>query len=212
MLRFLAAMEMKPLTLWACQSVAFMISVSVAPLARSIFDNLRRLAAVAGGAGLLCAWRAWLPGRLGSLLWHGGFGLRTWAVFRASGAPFFRVAAFFEGAFSGATCALCAAVVAAFSVVAASTFFMGSNPSCSVTCAASRMTIHRSGWRRKQVKSDPRNWRRTSDDGGSSMAAHQFLKEQTLAVPAHLADDRAQLPCVIPSLPAIRGGIQSMCS
>src|ERR1700688_4165617 len=33
---FLAAVERKPRTLWACQSVAFWISASVAPLARSI--------------------------------------------------------------------------------------------------------------------------------------------------------------------------------
>src|SRR6266849_6035738 len=33
---FLAAVERKPRTLWACQSVAFMISSRVAPLARPI--------------------------------------------------------------------------------------------------------------------------------------------------------------------------------
>ena len=40
MLCFLAAMEMKPLTLWACQSVAFMISARVAPLARAIMSRI----------------------------------------------------------------------------------------------------------------------------------------------------------------------------
>src|SRR5580658_9834892 len=40
MLCFLAAVEMKPLTLWACQSVAFMISARVAPLARPIMSMI----------------------------------------------------------------------------------------------------------------------------------------------------------------------------
>src|SRR5580704_9863928 len=40
MLCFLAAIEMKPLTLWACQSVAFMISARVAPFARPIISRI----------------------------------------------------------------------------------------------------------------------------------------------------------------------------
>ena len=43
-------------------------------------------------------------------------GLAPLAAFLALGAPFFGVAAFLAGAFSGATCAPCAATVAALSV------------------------------------------------------------------------------------------------
>src|ERR1044071_9937221 len=37
---FLAAVERKPRTLWACQSVAFMISARVAPLGRPISSRI----------------------------------------------------------------------------------------------------------------------------------------------------------------------------
>jgi len=46
------------------------------------------------------------------------------------GAPFFRVAPFFEEAFSGATCAPCSATPTAFSVIVASAFVMVMNPFC----------------------------------------------------------------------------------
>src|SRR5713101_8231990 len=98
---FLAAVEMKPRTLWACQSVAFMISARVAPLARPIISMIF--------APLLSA--------RGALVFFAGTGLPALvlaplAVFWPLGAPFFWLAPFFEEVFSGATWAPCSATAA----------------------------------------------------------------------------------------------------
>src|SRR5579862_3195912 len=118
---FLAAVERKPLTLWACQSVALWISAKLAPLGRlmsaRIFAPLlsaRGVLASFFGAGLV----ALLPA-LASF-----FALAPLAAFWPLGAPFFLVAPFFDEAFSGATFAPRSATAAAFSVVVASAFVM----------------------------------------------------------------------------------------
>src|SRR5580700_681028 len=111
MLCFVAAMEMKPLTLWACQSVAFMISARVAPLARPIMSMI--FAPLLSARGALASFlRAGLAAFFAVAL-----ALARLAVFWPLGAPFFRVAPFFEEAFSGATCAPCAASGATLSFV-----------------------------------------------------------------------------------------------
>ena len=85
MLCFLAAMEMKPLTLWACQSVAFMISARVAPLARAIMSRIfAPLLSARGAAGLAFGLGGFLRG-LGCLLRRGGFGFGTLGGFLALG-------------------------------------------------------------------------------------------------------------------------------
>ena len=101
---FLAAVEMKPLTLWACQSVAFMISARVAPLARRIMSRIFAPLLSARGAVALAA----RSGFAAFLLALASFlGAAALALFLALGAPFFWLAPFFEGAFSGATFAPC---------------------------------------------------------------------------------------------------------
>src|SRR5689334_14649520 len=110
MLCFLAAVEMKPLTLWACQSVAFMISARVAPLARPIMSMI--FAPLLSARGALASFlRAGLAAFLAALaaFFGGALALAPLAVFWPLGAPFFWLAPFFEGAFSGATCAPCSA-------------------------------------------------------------------------------------------------------
>jgi hypothetical protein len=57
------------------------------------------------------------------------------------GAPFFWLAAFFEAAFSGATCAPCSATAAVSVVLVASAFFMV----FILLAVDPRMTIHHSG-------------------------------------------------------------------
>src|SRR6266851_8443455 len=113
---FLAAVEMKPRTLCACQSVAFMISARVAPLARPIMSMIF--------APLLSA--------RGALVFFAGTGLAAFlpalvlaplAVFWPLGAPFFWLAPFFDGAFSGATWGPCSATAAVWVVSVASLFF-----------------------------------------------------------------------------------------
>ena len=127
MLCFLAAMEMKPLTLWACQSVAFMISARVAPLARPIMSMI--FAPLLSARGALASFlRAGLAAS--SRPWTAFFGaaalaLAPLAVFWPLGAPFFWLAPFFEGAFSGATCAPCSATAAAWVVSVASLVLHG---------------------------------------------------------------------------------------
>jgi hypothetical protein len=58
------------------------------------------------------------------------------------GAPFFWLAAFFEAAFSGATCAPCSATAAVSVVLVASAFFM---VVFILLAVDPRMTIHHSG-------------------------------------------------------------------
>ena len=116
---FLAAMEMKPRTLWACQPVAFIISARVAPLARPIISRIfapllsaRGALAFFAAAGLV----AFLA-TLASFFGAAALVLAPLAAFSPLGAPFFWLAAFFEEAFSGATCAPCSATAAVSVVV-----------------------------------------------------------------------------------------------
>src|ERR1019366_7872849 len=109
---FLAAVEIKPRTLCACQSVAFMISASVAPFARAVISRIfapllsaRGAAALRSGfVDFLLAVAPALAALFGAALAFAS-GLAPLALFLAFGAPFFGVAAFLVGAFSGATCA-----------------------------------------------------------------------------------------------------------
>src|SRR5579871_169743 len=110
---FLAAVERKPRTLWACQSVAFMISASVAPFARPIISRI--FAPLLSARGVLAFFA--VVGLLAFLAAF--FGAAALADFLALGASFFWLAPFFEEAFSGATWAPCSATVAAFSLVSA---------------------------------------------------------------------------------------------
>src|SRR6266852_4099342 len=115
---FLAAAEMKPRTLWACHSVAFVISARVAPLARPIIARIFAPLLSARGAVALAASR--LADFLSALASFFGAALAfpPLAAFWPLGAPFFWLACFFEEAFSGATCAPCSATVAAVLVSA----------------------------------------------------------------------------------------------
>src|SRR5881396_515890 len=113
MLCFLAAVERKPRTLWACQSVAFMISVRVAPLDRPISSRI--FAPLLSGRGVLALAGRGLVAFLPALAcFFGAVALvLPLAVFRPLGAPFFWLVPFFEEAFSGATVAPCSATLAA---------------------------------------------------------------------------------------------------
>src|ERR1700722_7236353 len=104
---------MKPRTLCACQSVAFMISARVAPLARPIISRifaplLSARGALALRSGLAAFLLAVTPG-LTDFFGGAALVLPALAVFLALSAPFFRLAAFLAGALAGATCAPCAA-------------------------------------------------------------------------------------------------------
>src|SRR5271165_7669880 len=133
---------MKPRTLWFCQSVALAISAIVAPLGRRrrsrmmfFFENSRgTLASFTLAAFLLATF---------SLACFFGAALACLAAFFAPllalGAPFFWLAAFFEAAFSGATCAPCSATAAdSVVVVVASVSVMDPNPFYSMACASPR--------------------------------------------------------------------------
>src|SRR5271155_1507219 len=119
MLCFLAAIEMKPLTLWACQSVAFMISARVAPLARAIMSRIFAPLLSARGAAALRSGLAAFFAALAAFL-----GLAPLAVSWPLGAPFFWVAAFFEAAFAGATGAPCFATAGGWGVLGALWLFL----------------------------------------------------------------------------------------
>src|SRR5688572_7546621 len=116
---FLATVEMKPRTLCACQ-VAFMISARVAPLARAIISRIFAplLSARGALAFLVAAGFAAFFAALASFFGAAAFVLAPLAVFWPLGAPFFWVAPFFEGAFSGAPCEPCSATLAAVFVSA----------------------------------------------------------------------------------------------
>src|SRR5687768_13465489 len=110
---------MKPRMLCACQSAAFIISASVAPLARPIISRISVVLLSARGlrgsftpTGLAAFFAA-----LAVFFEAEVLGLPPLAARWPLGAPFFLLAPFFEEAFSGATCAPCAATVAAFSVL-----------------------------------------------------------------------------------------------
>src|SRR5262249_11855597 len=119
---FLAAVERNPRTLWACQSVAFMISARLAPFGRPISSRIFAPLLSARGVLALPVGLAFLPG-LGSFFAQ-GLALPPLRAFLPLGAPFFWLAPFFEEALSGATVASCAATAAAVFVVLASTFVM----------------------------------------------------------------------------------------
>src|SRR6202521_3408192 len=105
---------MKPRTLWACHSVAFMISARVAPLARPIISRIFAPLLSARGALALLAvdLAAFLPA-FAVFFGAAALALVALAVFWPLGAPFFRVAPFLGEVFSGATCAPRSATVAA---------------------------------------------------------------------------------------------------
>jgi hypothetical protein len=112
-------------TLWACQSVAFMISASVAPLARPIISMIfapllsaRGAVVFFAGAGLAAFFA------LASFFGAAGLVLAPLAAVCPLGVPFFWLAALFAAAFSGAPWAPCSATAAASVVVVASVFFM----------------------------------------------------------------------------------------
>ena len=127
-----------------------MISARVAPLARPIMAMI--FAPLLSARGALApsrgrAWRPsswpWLPsscsGFLRAAAFLGCLALAPLAVFWPLGAPFFWLAPFFEGAFSGATCAPCSATAAVWVVSVASLVLHGGfNPFRSVACAVSR--------------------------------------------------------------------------
>src|SRR5580698_10385011 len=141
---FLAAVEMKPLTLWACQSVAFMISARVAPLARAIMSRIFAPLLSARGAVALRSGLAAFFAALATFFGAAALALAPLAVSWPLGAPFFCVAAFFGDAFSGATGAPSSATAAAWVVSVSWLFFMVVIPFSSIACASSRTTIHRS--------------------------------------------------------------------
>src|SRR5579862_1379575 len=155
---FLAAVEMNPRTLCACQSVAFMISARVAPLGRWISARIfAPLLSARGALAFLAAGLAVFLPALSAFLGAAALVLPVFpplAAVRPLGAPFFLVAAFFDGAVSGATCAVCAATAAVLSAVVVSMLVMRVLfLSVQWLALVSRMTIHRSGWEGMQVKS-----------------------------------------------------------
>src|SRR5712691_1550522 len=95
---FFAAVEMKPRTLWACQSVAFMISASVAPLARPIIARI--FAPLLSARGILASFArtglaAFLPA---TAFFFGAFlAFPPLAVFWPLGARFFGLGPFSRG-------------------------------------------------------------------------------------------------------------------
>ena len=99
---------MKPRTLWACQPVASMISLSVAPFAFPISSNTvdvllpSRAAAFFAVVGL----RVFLAA-LSAFLVAAAVGLALFASFWPWGAFFFEVASLAEEAASGASWAAC---------------------------------------------------------------------------------------------------------
>src|SRR5215472_3584919 len=130
---FFAAVERKPRTLWACQSVAFMISARLAPLGRPISSRIFAPLLSARGA-LASLARVGLVAFLPAFASFFGTGLvlLPLAALWPLGAPVFWLAPFFEEAVSGATVAPCSATATAFSVVLACAFVMvvSVNPFC----------------------------------------------------------------------------------
>src|ERR1700674_1606400 len=109
---------MKPRTLWACQSVAFMISARVAPLARPIISRIFAPLLSARGALAFLERAVDLPA-FAAFFGAAALVCPAFAVFWPLGAPFFRVAPFLGEVLSGATCAARSATVAALSFVSA---------------------------------------------------------------------------------------------
>src|SRR5882724_6677724 len=104
---------MNPRTLCACQSVAFIISVRVAPLGRLIMARI--FAPLLSARGLVALAALPLPAfllLLADFLVTAGLVFPLLAFFWPVGAPVFWVARFFEEACSGATVAPCSATLA----------------------------------------------------------------------------------------------------
>src|SRR5579872_30297 len=115
---------MNPRTLCACHSVAFIISARVAPLARPIISRI--FAPLLSGRGVVVlAARSGLSAfllALAAFFCAVALVLAPLAVLWPWGAPFSRLAPFFDRALSGATCAPCSATVAVFAAALASVF------------------------------------------------------------------------------------------
>src|SRR5215471_7481668 len=147
--RFFPAVERNPRTLCACQSVAFMISASVAPTGRPISSRIfAPLLSARGALGSFAPVRltvffAALAGFFASA------GLAPLAAFLALGASFLGLAPFFEAAFIGATGAPRSATAAAVSGVLASAFVVVMVVLV-LSAVDPRMTIHRSGRAERQ--------------------------------------------------------------
>src|ERR1017187_1959904 len=120
---FFIAPAMKPRTVCFCHPIVFMISARVAPFFRWSMATTWAVLLPSRGPAPSCDLAAFLA--LGAILAGAVFlgavalALPPLALFWPLGAPFFVLAPFFEGAFSGATFAPCAATAAAVSVVAA---------------------------------------------------------------------------------------------
>src|ERR1039458_8873666 len=112
---------MNPRTLCACQPVAFMILLRVAPPGR--FRRSRTLAVLLPSRAPLAfgvaALAAFLAGATFLGLAAAALGFPPLALFWLLGAPFLVLAPFFEVPFPGATCAPCAATAAEGAVLAA---------------------------------------------------------------------------------------------
>src|SRR5580700_9710568 len=107
---------MNPRTVCRCQPILSMISASVAPFFRwSMATTWAVLLPSRGAVALACAGLAALlalaffGATLASVFGAAALALPPLAFFWPLGAPFFGLAVFFEGAFSGATCAPCSA-------------------------------------------------------------------------------------------------------
>jgi hypothetical protein len=93
---FLAAVERKPRTLCACQSVAFMISASVAPLARPIISRI--FAPLLSARGVLASLAlAGLAALFPALAPFGEAVALPFPAFWPLGAPFFWLAPLLRG-------------------------------------------------------------------------------------------------------------------
>src|SRR3984957_10962144 len=122
---------MNPRTLWACQSVAFVISASVAPLVRPIISRIFAPLLSARGAVAFSGSVTFLPVLAPFLV----------AAVRVLPPPAFFLpleVLFFERAFRVATCAPCSATAAALSFASALVMVVF----VILLALASRMMIH----------------------------------------------------------------------
>src|ERR1039458_8615082 len=115
---------MNPLTEWACQDVASIISARVAPLARCSRSRMAEVllpsrTPLAFGFAAFGALVALAGVAFFGLALAAALGLAPLAAFWLLGAPFFGLAVFFKAAFSGATAAPCAPTVASLVVFSA---------------------------------------------------------------------------------------------
>src|ERR1035437_9159009 len=115
---------MKPRTVCFCQPIFSMISASVAPFFRWSMATTWAVLLPSRGPALSGAFAAFLGALVVFFAGIVFLGAAALAPLLALGAPFFWLAAFFEGAFSGATGAPCSATAAVSVVLVASAFFM----------------------------------------------------------------------------------------